>query len=236
MWAPHLQPSRVSVDLPTMRHRQIPFEQVGPKGALQEHTLEKTQITNLDWKPKGFNGRGDLFLQVKGAPSAQLAKLGDAILEGHGNRKQETDPDVCTTLHARGGGKGLWTSRNTPLLRYSGGVLPPATMDKTRPLQASEKLLRFSPMCKEHAGSCCFHFYYPPTGQSGDYCRWKRIAFSFYFTRASFRYIMLARLEQCRTAAMGNMSPAAATKPVTAVLWHVCSSRSSHCSSQYELL
>ena len=34
----------------------------------------------------------------------ELAILGDAILEGHGNRKREIDPDVCTTLHAGGGG------------------------------------------------------------------------------------------------------------------------------------
>ena len=54
-------------------------------------------------------------------PLPELAKLGDAILEGDGNRKQEIDPDVCTTLHAGGGGEGLWTWRNKPLLRYSAG-------------------------------------------------------------------------------------------------------------------
>ena len=169
-------------------------------------------------------------------PPPQLAKLGGAILEGHGNREQEIDPDECTTLHAGGRGEGLWTWKNKPLLRYSVGVFPPGTAEKTRPIQASENLQRFSPMCKQHAGACCFHFYYPPTGQSGDYCRWKHIAFSFYFTRASFQYGTLARLEQCRTAAMGNMSPVAATTTVTAALWHVCGSRSSHCSSQCELL
>ena len=141
---------------------------------------------------------------------------------------------MCAQLCMQGEGGGLWTWKNKPPLRYS--VFPAGTTDKTRPIQASEKLQRFSPMCKEQAGACCFHSYYPPTGLSGDYCRWKHIALSFYFTRASFQYISLARLEQCRTAAMGNMSPVAATKAVRAVLWHVCSSCSSHCSSQYELL
>ena len=198
--------------------------------------METTQITNLDWKPKGFNNTGDLLFQVKSAPSPELAKLGDAILEGHGNRKQKIDPDVCTTLHAGGGWGDSGLGRINHRYGTLWGVFPAGTTDKTRPIQALEKLQRFSPMCKEHAGACCVHFYYPPTGQSGDYCRWKHIALSFYFTRASFQYITLARLEQCRTAAMGNMSPVAATKAVRAVLWHVCSSCSSHCSSQYELL
>ena len=167
-------------------------------------------------------------------PLPELAKLGDAILEGHGNRKQAIDPDVCTTLHAGGGGRDSGLGRVYHFYGTLWGVLPAGTGDKTRPIQASEKLQRFSPMCKEHAGACCFHFYYPPTGQSGGYCRWKHIAFSFYFTRASFQYITLARLEQCRTAAMGNVP--SGCKAVTAVLWHVCSSLSSHCSSQYELL
>ena len=56
-------------------------------------------------------------------PLPQLAKLGGAILEGHGNREQEIDPDVCTTLHAGGRGEGLWTWKNKPLLRYSVGGL-----------------------------------------------------------------------------------------------------------------
>ena len=27
---------------------------------------------------------------------------------------------------------------------------------------------------REHVHACPFHFYYPPTGQSGDYFRWKK--------------------------------------------------------------
>ena len=119
---------------------------------------------------------------------------------------------MCAQLCMQGeGGRDSGLGRINHFYGTLWGVSPPGTAEKTRPIQASEKLPRFPPMCKQHAGACCFHFYYPPTGQSGDYCRWKHIALSFYFTRASFQYGTLARLEQCRTAAMGNMSPVAAT-------------------------
>ena len=147
--------------------------------------------------------------------------------------KQSTP--MCAQLCMQGeGGRDSGLGRINHFYGTLWGVFPPGTAEKTRPIQASEKLRRFSPMCKQHAGACCFHFYYPPTGQSGDYCRWKHIALSFSFTRASFQYITLARLDQCRTAAMGNVP--SGCKAVTAVLWHVCNSLSSHCSSQYELL
>jgi hypothetical protein len=136
----------------------------------------------------------------------------------------------------RGGGRESGLGRINHFYGTLWGVVPPGTAAKTRPTQASEQSRQFFHNAREHVNACCFHFYYPPTGQSGDYFRWKNIGGSFCFICASSQWIMLARLQQCSRAAMGNTFLLAAAAIVMAALCDGCSSCSSHCSSQYELL
>ena len=67
------------------------------------------QITNLDRKPNGFNGRGDFSSKSTAPPLPPNARLGGVFQETHGSQKIEIGSRYMhSTLHeGEGGGLDL---------------------------------------------------------------------------------------------------------------------------------
>ena len=70
------------------------------------------QITNLDRKPSGFNGRADLFFHVQSAPPCPLMQSWAVCFRRHTEtNKLKSAPDICIQLCMRGRG-AVWTWKN----------------------------------------------------------------------------------------------------------------------------
>ena len=97
-----------------------------------------------------------IYSSKSGAPPLpKLAKLGAALLDGHGHRKTKIEPEVCTTLRAGGRERGSGLGRINHFYGTLWGAIPPYTTDETRPIQASVKLRRF-PQCFKTSGCWMF--------------------------------------------------------------------------------